>query len=329
MALNLALVAFVLLVFQNTVLVLSIRYSKLDDKTTYITSTAISMGELTKVGLCCIKIVHDHWSAGDKKTTGQLLASPFSDSFQNITDSLKMAVPAGLFAFQNNLLFFALANLQASVYQVLYQLKILTTAMFLVSMLGKNISRRKWMMLFFLFIGVVLTQIKETPDNAHENSFVGLFAVLGACCTSGFAGVYMEKVVKQTAVSLWIRNVQLGTFGFFLSLVIIAINDGAKVAEHGFFHNYTSFTCFVILLHGVGGILVACVIKYADNLVKTIASSISIVISAFVSWLFLDFNVTFRFAMGAAIVVSSAYLYSLPDPAPKAGSSNSEKEENV
>lgn len=45
--------------------------------------------------------------------------------------------------------------------------------------------------------------------------FVGLMAVLTACVSSGFAGVYFEKILKETKESLWVRNIQLGEHALF------------------------------------------------------------------------------------------------------------------
>ena len=55
---------------------------------------------------------------------------------------------------------------------------------------------------------------ENVEDGAKQrnisNSLVGLVAVLCACFSSGFAGVYFEKVLKTSNASLWMRNVQLG-----------------------------------------------------------------------------------------------------------------------
>jgi len=42
-----------------------------------------------------------------------------------------------------------------------------------------------------------------------SSKFIGLGAVLLACMSSGFTGVYIEKILKQTETSMWIRNIQL------------------------------------------------------------------------------------------------------------------------
>jgi UDP-sugar transporter A1/2/3 len=62
---------------------------------------------------------------------------------------------------QNNLLFIALSNLDAATYQVTYQLKILTTALFSVLMLGKKLDSIKWVSLIILMAGVSFVQVNQ------------------------------------------------------------------------------------------------------------------------------------------------------------------------
>ncbi len=83
------------------------------------------------------------------------------DIWQKPMETLKLLIPAGLYTLQNNLLFVALSNLDAATYQVTYQLKILTTALFSVLMLGKKLDSLKWVSLVILMFGVSLVQVKQ------------------------------------------------------------------------------------------------------------------------------------------------------------------------
>lgn len=136
------------------------------------------------------------------------------------SDTSKLAIPSGLYAVQNNLLFIALSYLNAATYQVTYQLKILTTALCAVFMLKKTIEKHQWFSLVMLAIGVALVTW-PSPDEANKRAvsqsqatwlqqMMGFAAVLMSAMTSGFAGVYFEKILKTGPTSVWVRNIQLG-----------------------------------------------------------------------------------------------------------------------
>merc|ERR1712048_600812 len=72
---------------------------------------------------------------------------------------LKVCVPGLLYTLRNNLLFISLSNLSGAVYQVTYQLKILTTAVLSVLILGKALGAVKWSALFMLTAGVTFIQL--------------------------------------------------------------------------------------------------------------------------------------------------------------------------
>jgi UDP-sugar transporter A1/2/3 len=76
-------------------------------------------------------------------------------------ESSKLAIPSGLYAIQNNLLFVALSFLNAATYQVSYQLKILTTALCSVFMLGKRIEKHQWFSLCMLATGVAFVTVRK------------------------------------------------------------------------------------------------------------------------------------------------------------------------
>ena len=149
-------------------------------------------------------------------------------------------------------------------------------------------------------------------QNSKQNPILGFSAVLASCLASGFAGVYFEKILKGSKSSLWLRNIQLGFFGALSGVAGVIMKDGASVAEKGFFFAYTPMVWGVILIQACGGLLVAVVVKYADNILKGFATSISIILSTVIAIFLFDYHVTVLFLLGAALVIGAVYLYSLP-----------------
>lgn len=238
--------------------------------------------------------------------------------FQQPIDTLKVAVPAIVYYIQNNLIYLAATHLDAATSQVTYQLKILTTALFSVFILKKKLVPCQWLSLVILFFGVALVQLTQinkskTSKNENQNVLIGFWAILTACLLSGFAGVYFEKILKNSStVSLWIRNIQLSSIAFLFGIMQVLITDLDFIQEKGFFYGYSILTWTVIFLQAQGGLLVAVVVKYADNILKGFATSISIILACVVSVYVFDFVLTFQFFIGVALVIGSVFLYNKP-----------------
>ncbi|CAI2347253.1 unnamed protein product [Caenorhabditis sp. 36 PRJEB53466] len=313
---NLKLISLVVLIVQTTALVLTLRYSQTQksDGPRYLSSTAVVCAEVIKL-ITCIFVIYRNTGY---RVTG-MLAEMNREIFatpQTRSDSLKVAVPAIMYVIQNNLLFFALKKLDAATYQVTYQLKILTTAIFSVTMLGKSLHRYNWLALLLLTAGVALVQYPSgdakpsAPVHDASDNILGLGAVLAACFSSGFAGVYFEKILKTSKVSLWIRNIQLAFFSVFGSFFVCWLYDWEAISEDGFLRGYNKIIWIVVLLQAYGGLVIALVVKYADNILKGFAVSLSIILSSFTSWLVLgDLTITTTFAIGATIVIFATFLY--------------------
>ena len=150
-------------------------------------------------------------------------------------------------------------------------------------------------------------------ESDSQNRSMGIIAILCAACTSGFSGVYFEKILKGSSTSLWIRNIQMGLPSVFISFFGAYFHDGATIAAKGFFVGYSPLVWTVIIVQAVGGLIVAVVMKYADNVLKTFASSISIVVSCIISAIFFDFHPSMTFVAGSCLVVLSTVMYSKPE----------------
>jgi UDP-galactose transporter len=131
----------------------------------------------------------------------------------------------------------------------------------------------------------------------HMDRRIGLLAVLVACALSGLAGVTFEKILKDSTsaknTTLWVRNCQLSFWSLFPSLFLGVIwKEGDAIARTGFFAGYNWVVWTAILFQAAGGVIVALVINYADNIAKNFATSVSIVLSCVASAYFFDFQVT-------------------------------------
>ena len=170
-----------------------------------------------------------------------------------------------------------------------------------------------------LTIGVAIVQVSgsgdkhanEVTDKGHR--FIGLVAVLCAAGTSGFAGVYFEKILKGSQTTLWLRNVQMGLPSIAIALFTVYSKDHAAVATHGILGGFSAMVWTVVIVQAAGGLIVAVVVKYADNVLKVFATSFSIIISCVISAIWFDFHANMLFILGAGLVVTATALYSAPE----------------
>ena len=336
--------SLIVLTLQNTCLVLTMRISRTQAGPMYLGSVAVMTDELMKLTLCSIMLLLAYKSVASNvaytlvsseadvsaHSTGSTTMSVRgfvrffkAEVFRSPFDFFKMVVPALCYALQKNMLYVAISNLDAAVFQVAYQGKILTTALFSVIVLGKVMTTRQIFALFVLLAGVALVQLSSmdaapahsAADDKADNAFIGSLAILVACCTSGFAAVYFEWVLKktppqeQTPYSLWVRNFQLAMFAGLGAAIGVWSKDGEAVAKAGVYQGFTPLVWLVVSLEAFGGIVVALVIKYADNILKNFATAVSIVTSVIVSSMFLGFTVKPMFVVGALCVMIAVAIY--------------------
>ncbi|KAI9846249.1 MAG: hypothetical protein M1837_004238 [Sclerophora amabilis] len=354
------------LTLENSILILIMHYSRIMPLVgghRYHTSTAVFLNEVVKLAICLTTALYDiSRNLPPSTPASSLFSALYNASFT--ADSWKLAIPASLYTLQNSLQYIAVSNLDAATFQVTYQLKILTTALFSVALLGRKLSVRKWISLVLLTAGVAIVQI-PSPESAtlpflsgpqskfyfprsldglrglgaaagphlekrsatyegieedlglehpQMNQLVGLAAVIVACIISGLAGVYFEKVLKDSSSSLWIRNVQMSFYSLFPAFILgVVVKDGEEITRTGFFSGYNWVVWSAVGFQAIGGVMVALCVNYADNIAKNFATSISIIISLLASVVFFDLEVSLNFLIGTGIVMCATYLYSSHD----------------
>lgn len=323
----------VTLCLQVTVSSLLVRYSKSVLKEEYINEAALLIVESLKFLIACV-FIYKNFRA--QRSLEKQINIPSENSCRLLFKKLVqrspiMLLPALIYFIQNNLTFVALENLSAGSFTIMNQLKILTTALFSVLMLGKSLSTPKWRALFLLILGAVLVQYKNmTSDDAnaspHPNSeykeyspetyrsATGIGAVLLSVSLSGFSGIYFEWVLKKQPVegerpSIWELNFQLSLYGIALAITRCLTSHYDFVLEKGLFHGFSFVTVLICLSNAFGGILVALTVKHADTIVKGFATSGAIILSSLFGFLLLGDHLDTIFCIGACVVVISIMNY--------------------
>ncbi|CAD5226156.1 unnamed protein product [Bursaphelenchus xylophilus] len=325
-------VSLVVLVVQNTGQVLLTRYATRRDQEQFIKTVAVFFNEVIKLIAGTILFL---LSTGDIKKAASELKLHFCTHW---LETLKVGVPAFIYTIQNFLLYLSIEHLDAGTYMVTYQLKILTTALFTVLMLKRKLSLVQWGALATLAIGVAVVQTsagkgaspaavlngtlitttaKPINKAAEQQPLIGFTAVVAAAIMSGFAGIYFEKILKGSEVSIWLRNIQLSVLSIPISLVVIAIKDREKVLNRGFLAGFDYVVWSVVLCQALGGLIVAVVIKYADNILKAFATSIAIIVACLASIVLFNTFPTALFLVGAFLVIGAVVLYSVFPYKPK------------
>ena len=90
------------------------------------------------------------------KTESDAVGRGLSKLWWLTVNSKKVIVLVILYSTANILAYYALERVEASVYTVTLQMKIITTALFAIIIIGRHISATKWRALLLLVVGCVL-----------------------------------------------------------------------------------------------------------------------------------------------------------------------------
>lgn len=280
----------------------------------FLLSTAVIVVELLKLFFSTCYIVFY------QKQSAWSIVTFIRSDWKN---TLLLIVPATSYSLQMSLEYIAMANIDPASFSVLVQMKMLTTAMFFRTILKKRLMKKQFISLVILTVGVMLCSMKTSNDESKEDSVgdktLGIAATLGIACSSGFASVYTEKVIKAARKT---SNVsKQGDFGLahmqaqlaIVSLVILGayafIQDFNEIMTKGFFYNYNAAAAFSSLNSAVGGLIVAAVLKYADSVLKGYATAVSVVLTGVSSNLLFGTNLTLFYGMGIVNVIVAVLLY--------------------
>ncbi|KAK3381088.1 nucleotide-sugar transporter-domain-containing protein [Podospora didyma] len=140
----------------------------------YFASTAVFLNEVIKLAISLTFAIYEGSSSLAPQTPVTVLFEQIYNSVFS-GDGWKLAIPAVLYTLENTLQYVALSNLDAVHFQILYQLKILTTAFFTTFLLRRNLGFRRWLSLVVLTLGVSVvslpgSNVRDMSMDIHDFS---------------------------------------------------------------------------------------------------------------------------------------------------------------
>ena len=301
----------VLLAVQNSSKNLLMRFV-MKGKPKFLTSAAVIGSECTKFTLSVLYILLV------ENKSPMTIVEYFRQDWKN---SILVTVPASAYNLQMTLEYIALANLDAAMFSVLVQTKLLFTATFAALVLKKKLKYIQVISLVLLTVGVMLCNMKfnnKVDEDADKQTLKGISATLGIAVSSGFASVYTEKVIKtqrtsQSAVvgqySLAYTQVQLASMSLLTIGIYACIMDFRTIVDYGLFYNFSTGAFLTVLNSALGGLTVAAVLKYADSVLKGYATAISVIGTGLLSMVLFGTQLHVVYFMGIVNVVVAVLLY--------------------
>ncbi|KAL5005521.1 hypothetical protein ScPMuIL_018977 [Solemya velum] len=205
---------------------------------------------------------------------------------------LPFAIPACLYCLNNNIAVHMQLHMDPATYQILSNLKIVTTAVLYKFIIKSVLSLSQWCALCLLTVAGIFDSFAGFQTDTGDRSgqfyltLTGLLMMLAYCTVSGLAGVYTEYILKnQYETSLHLQNILLYTFG-------ITLNGGVWLTNHlrqetserkNLFEGYSTYTWIIIATQACNGLIMSAVMKHSSNIMRLFIISTAMIVTTLLS----------------------------------------------
>eukprot|EP00746_Dinoflagellata_sp_MGD_P146840 gnl/MRDRNA2_/MRDRNA2_79266_c0_seq3.p1 gnl/MRDRNA2_/MRDRNA2_79266_c0~~gnl/MRDRNA2_/MRDRNA2_79266_c0_seq3.p1 ORF type:complete len:380 (+),score=44.14 gnl/MRDRNA2_/MRDRNA2_79266_c0_seq3:88-1227(+) len=240
---------------------------------------------------------------------------------------LLFSIPALLYCFDNNFQYFILHFLAPAELTILWNFKIVMTAILMRVFLKQAQTTRQWFALGCLVLGCFLTQahnllrhpaaLSVSEDDASRKVWGMILAFLGSTIMAG-SNVFCEWLVKHKPQdSIHFQNMQLYFWGACINTVALlgkVLFQPESPIHEGFFTGYNGYTWCLLLTGAVSGIVVSFTLKFVDNIAVVFSHALAMVVVTTISALFFNFSVSIEFLLGTTVVASATVAYYVEEP---------------
>ncbi|OWZ16987.1 hypothetical protein PHMEG_0009144 [Phytophthora megakarya] len=237
------------------------------------------------------------------------------------------AVPSFLYTIDNNLNYVILRYMDAATLSVLWNLKIVVTAVLFRFVLKHPLSELRKIAIVLLVVGVLTSQsnhlremegamskessgsgmdMPSEEDKSAKDLIIGVMLVLVGVTLSSCASVFTEWAFKRKSNCpfLW-QNMQMYVFGIIFNTAGVLLVEGEEISSKGFFHGYNNWTLAVVAVNSIGGIGMGFILKYLDNIACVYSHSMAMMLTMLFSMLFFSFSPSLEFGCGLTVLIIS------------------------
>ncbi|KAL2088688.1 hypothetical protein ACEWY4_015587 [Coilia grayii] len=230
---------------------------------------------------------------------------------------LPYALPALLYALNNNLVVLMQAHMDPSTFQLLSNLKIASTAALYSSCLGKRLRRSQWLALGLLTLAGgahSYSSLAREPWAGQEDhrgprlhvTALGLLLLLVYCTASGLAAVVTERALKSQRLPLSLQNIFLYGWGVAIN---VTSHVGGVGEGRGFLEGFSVLVWLIVIGQAAAGLMMSVVMKHGSGITRLFVISTAMLVNSAISWALLGLQLTPLFLLPTGLVAIAAYLY--------------------
>lgn len=201
------------------------------------------------------------------------------------------------------------------------------SAMIMRAFLDRPVSSVQWSSIAIQTAGLVVTQFGASCGTGSTVlSPLTYVALLVSLTLTSFSGVWNDKLMKDSAK----ESVSINSISILLYASGALLNTGVHVfspsggSGASFFRGFDRATTILCLLcNSLIGLAVTAVYKYADAVIKTMASAVSTGVLFFISAFFFGVPINVVVVAGTISIFIATHLYvTNPEPAKKPAASD-------
>jgi drug/metabolite transporter (DMT)-like permease len=297
--------------------------SQVSSTYTYSTFAAIAIAEAVKLFLNVVLLRYFRSKRPEYTSITPSSAPPADERSLQLRHGAKIVALAALYCFDNQWTFKALLKADPAQFIIFRSLSTFVVAFLRCAVLRSSLSTNQWTSVVQIACGLVATQYNVcTASSIISMGTCGVLLI--SVMVSSFNSVWNESQLKSFPMSMQAQNIILYSGGVVFNLGGHFFTAWTKDDAPGFFSGLSPASACVVFLNALNGIAIPAVYKYSDSVIKSLASAVTTVLLALISWALYDSKLNPVSMSGCIAIASSVFAYTLA-PASKQETSTRER----